>query len=226
MNPEAKRRIRRWTARWLATAWVLVATCVLGAAAQERPSEWNRRDAWQRPAAVMDAMGAAEGGVVADIGAGRGYFTFHLAGRVGAQGKVYAVDLDKRELDRLKERAAEAGLAQIEAVNGEAADPKLPEAALDAILVVNAYHEMREFDAMLRGMFRALKPGGRLVIVDQSGANGKPRDEYFRTHKIAEEVVREDAQRNGFRLLRKEDDIVTGDKEHWFFVVFEKPRPE
>jgi predicted methyltransferase len=174
----------------------------------------------------MDALGAAAGSVVADIGAGRGYFTFHLAGRVGAQGKVYAVDLDKRELERLKERAAEAGLAQIETVNSLADDPLLPEGALDAVLVVNAYHEMREFDAMLRGMFKALKPGGRLVIVDQSAINGKPRDEYFRSHKISEEVVREDAQRNGFRLVRKEDDIITGDKEHWFFLVFEKPRPE
>ena len=216
------RRFRRWTRAVLALS-LLAGVCAPGATAQVNQSDWTKRDAWQRPAEVMDAMGAAAGSVVADIGAGGGYFTFRLAERVGPQGKVYAVDLDKLPLEKLHDRAEKEGLKQIETIVGLGDDPRLPASALDAILVVNAYHEMRSFDAMLQGMFRALKPGGKLVIIEQPSKPGSDREEYFRKHELPEEIVREDALRNGFRFLSKAGDIITADKSPWYFLIFEKP---
>jgi predicted methyltransferase len=163
-------------------------------------SNWPARDRWKRPQEVMDELGLTAGSTVADIGAGRGYFTFRLAERVGAAGKVYAVDIDEKELRRLGSRAKEQALPQVITVLSAADDPRLAAASVDAILVVNAYHEMRDYDAMLQGMLRALRPGGRLAIIDEDSEPGTPRSAYHSSHKIPESLVREDAERNGFRL--------------------------
>jgi ubiquinone/menaquinone biosynthesis C-methylase UbiE len=202
---------------------VVALSIAIAAVAQQ---DWSKRDAWQRPAEVMDAMGATTGSVVADVGAGFGYFTFHLAQRVGPQGKVYAVDINKVPLENLRSHAEQEGLKQIETIVGLADDPRLPEGAMDAVLVVNAYHEMRSYDAMLQGMYRALKPGGKLVLMDRPAEPGKPREEYYKQHRMPEQVEREDAVRNGFRFLEKKDDLVDTNKETWYFLVLEKPRPQ
>ena len=111
-----------------------------------------------------------------------------------------------------------------EAIFSAADDPKLPENSLDAALIVNAYHEMREYDAMLQGIYRALKPGGRLGIIDEDDRPGRQRSEYHSRHSIAEDVVREDAGRNGLRFLTKERGFERGDRsEDWYFLVFERP---
>jgi predicted methyltransferase len=192
---------------------------------QRNESEWERRDAWQRPAEVMDALRVAPGSAVADIGAGRGYFTMRLAQRVGLQGRVFAVDTDANALGRLRERAEKEGLKQVTVVESANDDPRLDPGSVDAILVVNAFHEMREFDAMLAAMHRALKPGGLLGIIDSRADPGKPRSEYFSKHAIPEELVREDAERNGFRFSARKPGFRDGDGDQWFFLVFEKPKP-
>jgi predicted methyltransferase len=184
------------------------------------------RDAWQHPQEVMDALGLRPGSVVADVGSGSGYFTFHLAARVGAQGKVYAEDIRDEELARIRERVAKEGLSQVEVVLGSDSDPHLPAGALDAVLVMNAYHEMRQYDAMLQAMHRALKPGGLLAIIDGVAPSGKPRESYFEIHRIPAEIVREDARRNGFRFLRDLPGFVRPEgKKEFFFVLLEKPQP-
>src|SRR5258706_11575894 len=86
------------------------------------------RDAWQRPQEVMNALGIKQGSVVGDIGAGGGYFTFHLAARVGPTGKAYAEDILERAVNKIRERAAKEGLAQIEAVPRTQDDPPGPAA--------------------------------------------------------------------------------------------------
>src|SRR5256885_14794324 len=95
------------------------------------------RDAWQRPQEVMDALGIKQGGVVGDIGAGGGYFTFHLAARVGPKGKVYAEDILESEINKVHERAAKEGLPQIMAVLGGKDDSPLPVGTLGADLIVD-----------------------------------------------------------------------------------------
>ncbi len=217
--------VRRWLFFSLLVAFV--ATCLTAGvlAWQDRGSEsnWASRDRWQRPQEVMDELGLAAGSAVADVGAGRGYFTFRLAERVGASGKVFAVDIDEGDLRRLGNQAKERGLAQVLTVPSAPDDPRLEAASVDAILVVNAYHEMRDYDAMLRGMLRALRPGGRLAIIDEDSEPGKPRSSYHSSHEIPETLVREDAERNGFRFLRQPRGFRNGDGDNWYFLVFEKP---
>ncbi len=184
--------------------------------------EWSKRNTWQRPDEVMGALGAKPGSTVADVGAGQGYFTFHLAARVGPSGKVYAVDVDGKPLSKLRQRAEKEKLLQIETVLGVADDPRLPSESVHSVLVVNAYHEMREADAMLRGIRRALKPGGVLVIIDREDKPREPRSVYQQRHKIPEELVREDVARQGLEFVRKLPDLKDSYGNSWFFLVFQK----
>ena len=181
------------------------------------------RDQWQRPAEVMDALRIRAGSKVADVGAGEGYFTSRLAERVGPTGKVYAEDIDADALARLKSAVESKGLKQVETVLGTENDPKLPENTLDAALIVNAYHEMDEHDAMLRGIFRALKPGALLGIIDKESDSGHPRDWYHSHHRIALEIVKQEAEKNGFRFVGTRPGFTRADDgSKWWFAVFEK----
>ena len=172
----------------------------------------------------MDALGIKEGSIVGDIGAGGGYFTFHLAARVGPKGKVYAEDILESEINKIHERAAKEGLPQIVAVLGAKDDPRLPAQSLDAILIVNAYHEMREHDAMLGASLRALKAGGLLGIIDAPAKPGEPREKYFERHRIPDQFVRDDAARCGFEFVRQEPGFNPPDNDrNYFFLIFQKP---
>ncbi len=204
----------------LAAAFAGVTGLVL---AQEERNDWARRDSWQRPAEVMDKLGIQAGSVVADVGAGTGYFTFHLASRVGPRGKVYAEDIEDRDLKKIRDRAADRGVAHIETILGTTRDPRLPADSLDAVLVVNAYHEMRDYDPMLQAIFQSLKPGGRLAILDQRADPGEPREKSHSKHRISEDLVKEDALRNGFRFASREPGFKDADGDAWFFLLFEKP---
>jgi predicted methyltransferase len=198
-------------------------------AVRNSPQESDRarkRDEWQRPAEVIDALGVKSGHRVADIGCGFGYFTFRLAARVGAEGKVYAVDIDEGAVDKVRQRKEREKLAQVEPILGKSDDPRLPN-DLDAVLIVDTYHEFREYDRMSQAVFRALKPGGRLVIIDGEGPAGKPRTEYHRLHTIPAELVREEVTRNGF--VFKESRPGFYDAEYgkkFYFLIFERPTPD
>jgi predicted methyltransferase len=193
-------------------------------AAQDDKARFAARDAWQRPQEVMDKLGIKPGSVVADVGCGSGYFTFQFAARVGPQGKVYAEDVESDVLRKIHKRAMEEQLNQIEIIQGTAEDPQLPAGQLDVILAMNAYHEMRDYDSMLRGMSRALKPGGLLAIIDHEAATGEPRSTYQEGHRIPAELVREDLARNGFTFLRSEPGFLSSDThKNFFFLIFQKP---
>lgn len=222
---------------WVAMIWL--GACVLlwptAAAGQQRrsvgqdetapgPTERDRkRDEWQRPAEVLDALGVKPGHRVADIGSGSGYFTFHLAARVGAEGRVYAVDIDEAAVKKVRKRAEHEKLTQVEAIPGESADPHLPN-DLDAVLIVDSYHEFREYEQTMRAVLSALKPGGRLVIIDGEGPAGRPRTEYHRLHTIPAELVQAEITRSGF--VFKESRPGFYDAEYgkkMYFLIFEAP---
>jgi ubiquinone/menaquinone biosynthesis C-methylase UbiE len=172
----------------------------------------------------MDVLGIKTGSAVADVGCGSGYFTFKLARRVGQQGRVYAEDIDEEEIAGIRRRVEDEGLTQVRPLVGVASDPRLPANSLDVVLVVNSYHEWREYGKMLRHLVEALKPGGLLAIIDGTAEPGKPRSEYYSRHRMPEELVREDAAREGFRFLRKEVGFLRPDqKKDFYFLVFEKP---
>ncbi len=183
----------------------------------------NKRDQWQRPAEVLDALGVKSGQRVADIGSGFGYFTFHLAARVGAEGKVFAVNIDPKAISKVRERKEREKLVQVEPTLGESADPRLPN-DLDMVLIVDTYHEFREYDRMMQAVFRALKPGGRLAIIDGEGPSNRPRTEYHRLHVIPAALVREEVASQGF--VFKESRPGFYDPEYgkkMYFLIFERP---
>ncbi|GEM_PF-1171887 len=183
----------------------------------------RKRDEWQRPAEVFDALAVKPGHRVADIGSGWGYFTFRLAGRVGAEGKVFAVDIDEEAINKVRQRKERENLKQVEAILSAADDPRLPP-DLDLVLIVDSYHEFRDYDRIMQAVFRALKPGGRLGLIDGEEPSGKPRTEYHRLHVIPAELAREEITRHGF--VFKESRPGFYDQEYgkkMYFLIFEKP---
>jgi predicted methyltransferase len=206
------------------TLYVVVASLLVGPACSAAQETGPERDKWQHPQEVMDVLGIKTGSLVADVGCGSGYFTFKLADRVGQGGKVYAEDIDEERVAEIRRWAENERFAQVQALVGVADDPRLPVAGLDVILVVNSYHEWREYDKMMRHLFEALKPGGVLAIIDGVAEPGKPRSEYYSHHRMPEDLVREDAAHDGFRFLRKEPGFLRPDqKKDFYFLIFEKP---
>jgi len=214
--------------RILLVVSLLIVGCALNLqyaiAGSSQESERSRtRDAWQRPAEVFDAMAVKPGHRVADIGCGFGYFTFRLAERVGAEGKVYAVDIDPKAIEKVLERKKRERLDQVEPILGESRDPHLP-GGLDAALIVDSYHEFRDYDRMMQAVLHALKPGGRLVIIDGEGPSGRPRFEYHRLHTIPADLVREELVRNGFAFKESRPGFYDAEYgKKMYFLVFEKP---
>ena len=159
------------------------------------------RDAWQRPQQIMDALAIADGSVVADIGAGAGWFTMWLARRVGPNGKVYSQDVQRQMLEAIRRRVARDGLTNVETRLGSDTTPNLPVRALDAVLVVDVYDAVGDRVAFLRNVAVALKPGGRIGIVNYKPGRGGPGPDV----RIESAVVEADARRAGLRVLAREN---------------------
>src|SRR5215472_2926818 len=122
------------------------------------------RQKYQRPADVLKALEISPGDWVADVGAGNGYYARQMADLVGPTGKAFGEDIDDQAIETMRSRAK--GLRNLEIIKGTDDDPKLPVNSLSAVLIMNAYHHFNHPQAMLNNIFRALKPGGRLVIGD------------------------------------------------------------
>ena len=184
----------------------------------------TQRDTWQRPVKVAEALGIHSGSAVADIGAGGGYFTFRLAARVGAKGMVYAQDLEDKELAQIRDRSAKEKLTQIQTIHGTQDDPNLPESSLDAVLIVDAFHEFAHVDRMMAGIFRAMKPGGRLVVLDRSAPLGLKPADYMERHFLPQEILIDQVTRGGLRLVSFDSDFAGAPEgPRYYFAVFEKP---
>jgi ubiquinone/menaquinone biosynthesis C-methylase UbiE len=155
------------------------------------------RDKWQRPEQIMDHLGIAEGSVVADLGAGGGWFTIRLARRVGPNGQVYAQDIQPEMIGAISRRVDREGLKNVKTVLGRANDPQLP-APVDVVLIVDAYHEMDDPQTLLRKVRASLKPGGRVGIVEFTKNGHGPGPEM--EERVDPERVIRDAQAAGLRL--------------------------
>ncbi len=134
------------------------------------------REAWQKPDQVMDALQIAEGSVVADLGAGGGWFTIRLARRVGPYGLVYAEDVQRLMIEAIERRMQREGLTNVKTVMGEYDNPfpGLAPGTLDAVLIVDAFHEMEHPVEVLRNVARCLKPTGQIGIVGYREGEGGP----------------------------------------------------
>jgi ubiquinone/menaquinone biosynthesis C-methylase UbiE len=169
------------------------------------------RDAWQKPDLVMDALRIGEGSVVADIGAGGGWFTVRLARRVGPNGIVYAQDVQREMLEAIQRRIEREGLRNVRRIRGEKTDPKLPVASLDAVLMVDAYHEFANPVALLRKSAAALRSNGRIGIINFSEEGGGPGPD----ERVPEETVITQASQAGLRLVSRETFL-----EFQYFLIF------
>jgi ubiquinone/menaquinone biosynthesis C-methylase UbiE len=173
------------------------------------------RDLWQMPEQIMDALGVAEGTVVADVGAGSGWFTVRLARRVGPNGIVYSQDVQPEMLAAISRRVQREGLTNVWPIQGKGSDPRLPRNALDAIVLVGVYNEIADKITMLRNLASALKPQGRIGVIDfklQGGGPGPPLEE-----RIDPRVVVRDAAAAHLQLQSQETFL-----PYQYFLVFSK----
>jgi ubiquinone/menaquinone biosynthesis C-methylase UbiE len=161
------------------------------------------RDAWQRPDRIMDALQIGEGSVVADVGAGGGWFTIRLARQVGPNGRVYAEDIQPQMIQAIKLRVAREQRSNVILQLGTPDDPKLPAGKMDVVLIVDAYHEIEHPVALLKNVVTSLKPGGVVAIVNfkkDGGGPGPSMDE-----RVDPEQVVADARAAGLELRKRDD---------------------
>jgi ubiquinone/menaquinone biosynthesis C-methylase UbiE len=162
--------------------------------------ESAERDAWQKPDEVVTQLQLRSGDVVADIGAGTGYFTRRFAAAVGPQGTVMGLDIEPAMVTHINEEAQKRGLTNVSARQVPPHDPQLAPQSVDVVFICDTYHHMRERVAYLRLLARALKPNGRVVIVDFQKRPlplGPPME-----WKLAPETVTEEFRQAGFQLVR------------------------
>jgi len=165
-----------------------------GAGWLERPERESEED----PARAVEALDLRPGMTVADIGAGSGYYTVRLARKVGAEGKVYATDIQVGMLSIIQRRAAIEKLTNIVPVLGAVDDPKLPPASLDLALMVDVYHELATPQAFVRRLREALRPEGRLVLIEFRKED--PRVPIKEEHKMSVAQVRQELSADGFAI--------------------------
>ncbi|MBI1353627.1 MAG: methyltransferase domain-containing protein [Acidobacteria bacterium] len=163
------------------------------------------REQEEAPSKLLEALDLRPGQTVADIGCGNGFYSLQIAQRVGPTGKVYAVDIQPEMLELLQQRAAEAGVTNIVPVLSTPADPKLPEGAVDLILLVDVYHELAYPEQMLAGMRRGLSPDGRIALAEY-------REEDLSVpikplHKMSKAQMRKEYESNGLRLVGQFDQL-------------------
>ena len=167
-----------------------------GAAWLERPE----RESEERPSKAIKALDIKPGQVVADVGAGSGYYTVRLAERVGPTGRVFATDIQPEMLSLLRSRVSRARLDNVELVLSADADPRLPEGLFDLVLMVDVYHELARPQEVLRKLRASLKPDGRLVLVEfrKETAWVPIREE----HKMSVKEARMELEAEGYRFDR------------------------
>ena len=174
-----------------------------------------KRDAWQKPHEVIQALKLKPDAVIADIGSGTGYFSARFSHMV-PQGRVYGLDTEPDMVKYLAERAKREGLKNVTAVLAKPGDPRLPEKA-DVVVLVDVYHHVENREQYFRRLQNSLKPGGRLAVIDfrMDSPVGPPP-----AGRIAPEQVKTELQRAGYRLTEEH-----GFLPNQYFLVFQPGKP-
>ncbi|MCX2741724.1 class I SAM-dependent methyltransferase [Pontibacter anaerobius] len=176
--------------------------------------ERESREEQDKASVAIENMGLRPNSVVADIGAGVGYYTFRIAPKM-PNGKVYAIDVQDEFVAALKERAAERGLTNVEVVKGGSQSINLPENLLDLAFMVDVYHELEYPKEMLQDIHRALKPDGILLLLEYRAED--PDVQVKELHKMSVEQITKELGANGFELHRQVDMLP---RQH--FLMFRK----
>ncbi len=186
----------------------------------------SERDQWQKPSEIIQTLNINDGSIVGDLGSGAGYFSLKLSSTVGKQGKVFAVDIRRLPLLFLRVRAFLENQHNISTNHADTDNPNLPPGVMDAVLVVNTYHELAHPRPVLGWVFRSLVSGGRLVIVDREplSAGQGPHGIEARQHALPRSLVEEELQQGGFEVVDRKNPF-TEEPGHgpWWLLVARKP---
>lgn len=177
--------------------------------------ERGEREEEERPQKLVELMDLRPADVVADIGAGTGYFSFRIAEKV-REGKVLAVDIQPEMLDLLRSASTARAVMNVEPVLGKIDDPNLPPGVVDVALMVDAYHEFDHPREMMDGIVRGLRPGGRVVLVEYRGED--PDVPIKPLHKMTEAQVKKEMAAVGLEHLKTLPDLP---RQH--VLIFRKP---
>ncbi len=195
----------------------------------------GERDQWQRPDDVIESLKLKDGYVVADVGCGVGYFSLKLAPKVAEHGSVLAEDILGESLTFLWIRAFLQHQSNIRVIHGNPDDPHLPEGGVDAVLIANSYHEFSKPLAILDHTFRALRSGGRLVVLDRGprSEHGESREIQMQQYQIGASIAEDEIRQRGFEVISRDDRFIDrpaaerpGDRsdDHvWWLIVARKP---
>ncbi|MEQ9302241.1 MAG: class I SAM-dependent methyltransferase [Cyclobacteriaceae bacterium] len=190
----------------------MAATTSLTVVAQNIYSEskWEERDKWQQVEKIIRLLKLEEGSKVADIGSHQGYMTVKLAAEVGAAGTVYAVDVSDYQLDNLRTNLADRDITNVEVIKGDYDDPHLPENALNAVLILDTYHEIDDYMTVLGHIKEALKVGGLLIIAEpvSEERRGLPREEQTARHEIDYKWVEGELIEAGYEIKYSQDPFI------------------
>ena len=172
-----------------------------------------KRDEYQKPHEVLSALNIKPGEVIADIGAGTGYFTFRLAHFVGEKGKVYAVDVSSDMIRHINRRIRETNAANVVSILAELDDPLLPDRSVNRFFICDVWHHVENQSKYLSLMKKMLKPGGEVVMIDFNKKEmpfGPPPQ-----MKIAREDLIKQMEGNGFKLAKEHTFL-----PYQYFLVF------
>lgn len=188
-------------------------------------SAWTDRDRWQKADELIKQLNIKSGSQVADVGCHEGYMTTKLSTAVGATGKVYAVDVEQAKLDKLAANLEKRNLTNVQIIKGDYDNPKLPLNTLDAVIILDTYHEMDDHDEILQHIKSALKPNGRIIMCEAIAAERREvsRSDQERKHELGMNFALEDLKKAGFTILKQQDPFVDRTKEKndkmWLIVA-------
>ena len=168
----------------------------------------SHRDATQQPEAIMDTIGVKAGMVIGEAGAGEGYFTFWLSKRVDEAGKIYANDIRKSVLDKIKKRCEREGISNIKTILGEQNDPLFPKGKLDMVVMMLAFHEFENRAKWLENVKPSMKPNATLVIIERDPEKtGSGYGHFMKKNEILESVKKANFELVRIETFLKNDNI-------------------
>ena len=172
-----------------------------------------KRDAYQKPHEVIEALQLKDGETIADIGAGSGYFTFRLARHVGEKGRIYAVDVSPDMIVHLNRRIRDSGIKNVTTILCPPDDPLLQDGTIDRIFICDTWHHIEAHPAYLRLLKKALKPGGQIVMIDfkKEGTPVGPPAEM----RISRDDLVQEMQQNGWSLINEQKFL-----PYQYFITF------
>ena len=214
------------TRRRAAVGWIALLSIPILSWAQVAD---DSREKTEKVSDVLSALQAEPGKRIADIGAGEGFYSLRIARAVGPTGRVTAVDVSEKYLEKLRTRIQQDKVTNVDVVVGAVDDPRLPQDTFDAVLIYNTYHEMTTPEPILKAIFMALKPGGRLVMSEplHDNVRSATRAEQVKDHEIGPNFVQQELQAAGFEVIEQRPDFLAftspGHKGGFWLMIARKP---